>query len=207
MSQVKDILAGISHRVPNRTNIYPSLNNALRLIAKRLRYHDSSLVRGELGVSVAALASSASMPEDFWGLVTAPYILSTMRELKPLPNQQVKMSYSGNSTPRYYKMAGHTMNLTPGTASDITINGEYFKRPAALTKPSDEIPYNELFDDAIQEVLIHIHTTGRDANSLMVVRELINSLVDEVVPYIDRAAPVRFEDSAGLDALVNGEDW
>lgn len=206
MSQVKDILAGLSHRGLNRTNVYPSLNNALRLIAKRLRYYDSSLVRGNLDVAVTAPASSVEMPAGYWGLISAPYILSLRRELKPLPNQQVKMSYPENSVPAYYKMFGATMELTPGASSDIVINGEYWKRPATLTKPSDEIPYNELFDDVIQEALMYVHMTGKDAGVTAAFRELVFSLVDEVVPMIDRPGPTRFQDNAGFDSLLNG-DW
>ena len=206
MSQVKDILAGLSHRGVNRVNVYSSLNVALRLIAKRLRWNDSSLVRGNLDIAVTAPATSADMPADYWGLITAPYILSLRRELRPLPNQQTKMSYPENSIPIYYKMAGATMGLTPGAASDITINGEYWQRPATLVKPSDEIPYNELFDDAIQEALMYVHVNGRDAGSTAAFRELIYSLVDEVVPMLDRPAPTRFQDNAGYNSLLNG-DW
>jgi len=63
--------------------------------------------------------------------------------------------------------AGYPTNTTlPGNVfnhsaySNITIRGDYAKKPAKLTTMDDIIPYDELFDDAIQEYLIRMLVAG-----------------------------------------------
>jgi len=206
MSQVKDILDSIKHRLPDRTNIYPSLNRAIRLINKRLFYHQSSMIQGALSVTIAAGASTGSLPSDFWGLLENPYENGETYALKPLPNQETGLVYNTDSTPYYFKITGTTINLYPGSTAGTTINGAYWAKPTALTKMSDTLPFNELFDDAIEEVLIQIYTVEKPVD-LGVIREFLYAEVDAVVPYIDRIAPTRIPDNLHFNSLTESGGW
>ena len=206
MAQVKDIVDGIKHRLPDRANIYPALNRAVMMISKRLFYHKSTLVQGSLSVSVDASSSSVSMPSDFFGLMESPYINGKTYALLPVPDQTTKLNYTSDSTPIYYEMRGPTMYFYPGTSSAITINGGYWKKPTALTPPSDEIPFNGLFDDAIQEALIQVYTSDGNGSRVGALQNLISNAVDAVIPYLDLQAPKQFNDNLGLDFYAN-EEW
>lgn len=206
MSQVKDIIDGISHRLPDKINLYPALNRAVRMIAKRLFYHDVSLVRGSLSVSIAEDATTGTLPTDFWGLVGRPYIDGQTRYLEPLPEQRYKLLYTSAAIPIYYEIAGTSITLVPGASSASTVKGMYFQRPTQLTSPMDTMPYNEAFDDAIAEALIHTYITGNSTGSeVATMQHFINKAVDEMAPYMDKSAPVRTKDDLELDYLTN--EW
>jgi hypothetical protein len=201
MSQVKDIIDAIGHRLPDTNNLYPALNRAVRMIAKRLMYHDASMVRGSLSVTIAADSSSGSMPSDYWGLVDKPYLSTETRYLQPVPDPRYKLLYSSNSQPRYYEIVGTTINLYPGWTAGGTINGDYWTRPTKLTSPTDTMPFSEMFDDAIEEALLVIYT-GQDTGAL---QNIIYKSVDEIAPYLDKQATYRPEDQMNLDVLTN--EW
>ena len=209
MSTVADIIDGVKHRLPERANIYPVINNAVRMINKRLRVHEVSMIRGSLSVSFSADSSSASLPSDYWGLIEKPYINGKTYALEPVPDQSTKLRYTSNSTPSYYEVVGTSLYLYPGTSSAITINGAYWTQPTTLTKPTDTMPYSELFDEVIQEALMKIYKTGRtsgDPNEIGLLRELVREAVDDIAPRLDKAAPKKVPDNMGLDCLTN-EDW
>ena len=215
MSQVKDVIDGIKHRIPDRTNIYPALNRAVRLVNKRLFYHKSSWVRGALSIYVApyltdqhgsiitdvdgnyieilASASSGILPSDYWGMMEKPYISTKTYPLEPVPDQTTKLEYTDASTPIYYEITGDAIDLYPGSARAITINGQYWTRPARLTKPTDTMPYQELLDDVIQEVLLR-EIKGDDIGA---VQGFVYKAVDEIIPYVDKSGPKRIPDNAG----------
>jgi len=208
MSQAKNIYNNIKHRLPDRTNIYPTLNRAVRLVSKRLFYHKSNLVLGSLSVSITADTSTGTLPTDFWGLLDKPYISTKTYPLQALPNQRTGLLLTENSEPTYYKIVGSTLNLYPGSSSAITINGDYWTKPTQITKPTDTIPFDEQFDDVIEESLIHSFITGGttgDANTVSLMRNFINTQVDEIVPYIENSAPKRVPDSMGLDYQLDGD--
>jgi hypothetical protein len=206
MSTVQEIIDGIKHRLPERTNIYPALNRAVVMIAKRLFYHDVSMIRGSLSVSVAADSSSGSLPADFWGLTYKPYISGKQRFLEPVPDPRYKLRYTANATPIYFEIAGTTINLYPGTTSDITILGGYWAKPTKLTSPLDTMPFHEMFDDAIQEAIIHTLTTGNSTGGeIVALQNFIMKAVDEIAPYLDKPARFRVEDGMGLNFLTN--EW
>lgn len=209
MSQVNDIIDAIKHRLPDRVNIYPALNSAVRLIAKRLRFHNLSMMSGALSVTVTADSASASLPSDFWGLISRPYISGKTYTLKPIPSKETELDYTSYSVPIYYKTMGQTIYLYPGSSSEITINGDYWQRPTKLTKPSDTMPYFEQFDDAISESLIHYYQTGKtsgDPNASMLLSNFLNAAVDEIAPLIEKIEPMRVVDNVSFDTMTN-EGW
>ena len=186
------------------------LNRVVRLVSKRLFYHKSNLILGSLSVTIAADTDTGALPDDFWGLLDKPYISTKNYPLTPLPNQQTGLVFTDDSTPIYYKIIGNTINLYPGTSSEIIINGDYWTRPTQITKPTDTIPFDEQFDDVIEESLIHSFITGGttgDVNTVALMRNFINEQIDSIVPYIENSAPKRIPDSMGLDAQIDGADW
>lgn len=209
MSSARDIIDGIKHRLPSRVNLYPTLNRTVRMVSKRLFFHKSSLVKGALSVTITADSASASLPSDFWGLMEAPYISTDVRPLEPVPDRETKLTYSSNTTPMFYEIMGTTLYLYPGSSSEITIKGAYWSRPTAITKPSDTMPYNELFDDAIQEALLHIYSSGDSTGNpgeIGMLQNFINKSVDEIVPYIEMSAPKRLPSNLDYDAMAE-EEW
>jgi hypothetical protein len=187
-------------------NLYPDLNRAVRVISKRLKYHNSSLVRGALSVTIAAAASTGTMPTGYWGLLGKPYISGKTYSLEPVPDQETKMRYTSTSIPIYYEMVGSTIYLYPGSTAGCTIKGDYWLKPTALTKPSDTMPYNELFDDVIMDGLVHIHTSLNDPNAISMFQNMMTKAVDEIVAGLDSPAPYRFSDGLGIDSMTN-EGW
>jgi hypothetical protein len=181
------------------------------MISKRLFYHKSIIIKGELSVTFTAGSSTTALPDNFWGLIGKPYVNGDTVELQPIPNNKEKLFHTTAAQPRYYELAfsstggaysGPQMKLYPGASTETTVNGMYWSRPAKVSKPSDAVPFNEMFDDVIQEAVIHIYQTGLSSGNpsdLGLLKEYINTSVDEIVPYIELSAPVRFEDSMNLD--------
>jgi hypothetical protein len=112
-------------------------------------------------ITITSLASYADLPSDFWGFIERPYINTYQYTLAPIPNQDTKLLYINTSgTPIYYDLVGSKMYLYPETSADITINGKYWKKPATISRMDETLPYDELFDDAIQEVLVQTLNFG-----------------------------------------------
>uniref|UniRef100_A0A6M3JZ52 Uncharacterized protein n=1 Tax=viral metagenome TaxID=1070528 RepID=A0A6M3JZ52_9ZZZZ len=190
MSQAKDIIDAVAHRIPGTHNLYPAINTAIRYVAKRLFWHKSDLITGALSVSVAAAASTGTLPSDFWGLRGYPYMNGKTWHLNPLPDLITKLQYTSSGEPRYYQIKGQTIYLTPATGSAITINGDYWQRTTAITKLTDTMPWFEMFDDVIQEFLIQWYAVGsKDApQNIAALQGYVWEAVDMIVPFRDKTA-------------------
>lgn len=104
--------------------------------------------------TITSLDNYGLLPIDFWGLIGKPYISGQRIQLVPLPNQATAIYYDGaTGSPTYYEIKGDKIKVTPGSSTDITILGNYFKKPAKITSMDDVLPYNELFDMSIVEYL------------------------------------------------------
>ena len=246
MSTVAEFLEEIIDRIPEEkaSRLYPALNRALRILAKRLYVLESHLVKDELSVPIYAsveyavdtlafvsnqpeasdtITDSAAqfvaegfqagmpietdfttnpgpyrltavavgtltlastdiltaqtagddytlasrddfgyLPSDFWGFFgkAKPYVYGKTWPLLPLPSQDEKLAWGSAGEARFYELIGDRLYVTPATSSDITVKGLYFKRPAKITKETDIIPYQELFDDILQEYLVEILNAG-----------------------------------------------
>ena len=202
MSQVRDIIDAIKHRLPDRANIYPALNTAVRTISKRLKFHDSSMIKGELSITVTADSSSGTVPTDYWGMLERPYVSGEIRTLTPIPNQRTKLLYTDNTTPQWYEIIDRTINLYPGTSSEITLKGAYWKKETQLTKLTDTMPFSEMFDDAIQESLVRTYPTGESMGSFII------AAVDEMVPGLEKRSATRITQAVNYDAMMwDQEMW
>jgi hypothetical protein len=204
MSQVKSLIDAIAHRIPGRSNLYPALNTAVLLIAKRLFIYQSDMITDELDVSVSADTASGDLTTSFWGLTGKPYIDGYTWSLKPLPSKDVKLAYTSNAVPKYYQIKGTTIYLTPGTSSAITIKGDYFKKPTELTKPTDTVPFQGLFDDVIQEFMIKWYSEGSkgDPNAAVLLKAFVNDNVDLLIGKRDKTAAPQIPIAIDWQGLV-----
>lgn len=200
MSIISEILEGISHGLPKKVNI-ARVNRAVRLISKRLFYHESSLAKGALSVTVSADASSASLPSDYWGMIGWPYISDKTYRLHQLPDLETRLANTDTSEPKYFDVKGQTIHFYPGTSSEITINGDYWAMPTALTALGDTVPYAELFDDAIIMALAGTPPVDdkRNPQEMMIMKGIIDPMVDEVAPHRDKKTPTRVPDNTNLN--------
>jgi len=202
MTTAAELIDSVKHRLESRENIYPAINKAIRILAKRLMYHNSDLVTGSLNQAVLAAADSATLPTDFWGLRGFPYISGDTAYLKPLPSKSLIPIYQNDAVPIYYEIHGQTMKLIPGTASAITILGDYWQRPTKITAPLDTVPYFEQFDDAIGEYIVEaVKTKPKQESEIQLI---IIRAVDEIVPIRDMRGNTPFPSGEDWDFLANG---
>ena len=96
------------------------------------------------------------------------------------------------------------LELTPPTSSDITINGDYFAKPTEIKAPADTIPWNGVFDDAIQEFLIkwYVVGSGGKAEQILSLKDFFNDAVDSVVPIRDKTAPAHITEEIDWSGMV-----
>jgi len=142
-------------------------------------------------VTITSVDDFGYLPDDFWGFIEKPYIDGYTWPLNPLPNPGTKLIYAATSgTPRYYELKGNRLYVTPGTGTDITIIGDYWQKPAKLTTMDDYLPWNELFDDAIEEYLSRVLIAGVAATDAELGKYL-SGAVDLVVPKRSKKAPAQ----------------
>lgn len=122
------------------------------------------------GSLTAALAGSSvtlsgrkgygSLPADFGGLISQPYLSGRLEPLIPVPDIQTKMLLTGPGLPIYYELKGSKIYTYPPPSSDYTIIADYQAVPATLTLSTDTMPFNGLFDDAIAEAIMRTYRSG-----------------------------------------------
>ena len=136
------------------------------------------------------------LPSDFWGLRAKfePYLDGKTAPLIPLPSQAVALQYTGAGEPIYYKIVGTRIYVTPHTAADYTIKGDYYQKPTEVTAATSAIPFNELFDDLIADY-VEIYFRGplsKTGNTVQILDKLIKDGVDLVASKYDRKGPTHF---------------
>lgn len=185
--------ARLSDNVALADTIEPA-NRAIWLVAKRLFYHKSGLVRGDLSISITANSKTGTLPSDFAGLMGSPNLSSKLWKLTPLPDEDTRIYYADvYSTPRHYEILSTTILLIPGSGSAETVVGPYFKKPTTLTDTTDTIPWNGVLDDLIGEYLVEDSKVTPIPEAGM--QQLIISGVDEFIKKRDRKQPTRFRKS------------
>ncbi len=201
MSTVAEVLNYCKKKLPEHQDLYPYLNEAVRLVAKRLFINRSSLIKADFSQAVTSGESSVTMPSDFWGLVENPYEDGKTFKLEPLPNRTTQLNYSSTGTPQWFEMQGlSTMTIIPATSSTTTINGKYFQKPAELTKDTDIMPYNELFDTVIQQLILMQFKDGSDMAGL---EDYATQKVNELAQKTDKTQPARMINRSGFRQRLN----
>jgi hypothetical protein len=152
---------------------------------------------------IAATASSVAvtsddtfgyLPADFWGLKQKPHIQGRTEPLQPLPSPETALRHPGAGDPVYYEVMGSKIYVVPCAGADITIRGDYYRRPAAVTGTSSEIPFNELFDELIAEY-VEAGFRGplnRQESLTMVLDKLIRDGVDLIAVKYENRGPAGF---------------
>ncbi len=141
----------------------------------------------------------ADLPSDFWGLVdrgVLPYISTKSYSLQPLPDEQLPIQFKSGGDPYWFKIKGMKLYLTPPAGSNITIKGDYFQKPASITRMTDTIPFNELLDAPIQEFIVET-VAGGTAMSDAKLNQFLERQVDVVVNNRSLSAPY----------LMTGLNW
>ena len=145
---------------------------------------------------ITSEADYADLPTDFWGLVdrgVKPYISTQRYSLLPLPDEDLSIQFTSGSIPRWFKVKGMRLFLIPPAGSDITIKGDYFSRPATITRMTDTIPFNELLDAAIQEFIIETVVNGAAVSDAKL-NQFLQLQVDIVVNNRSLSAPTGMPD-------------
>jgi hypothetical protein len=129
------------------------------------------------------------LPSDFWGLVDLPYLDGQTSPLLPLPSQNVALQYSSAGFPYYYKIKRNNIHIIPHTSAAYTIKGDYFQKPTILTAMTNTLPFNELFDETIWELIIRLFKGGNVATDAL--EGHCNRQVDLIVTKREKKAPSR----------------
>lgn len=156
-------------------------------------------------VELTSLGDRVRLPGTFWGWCgddkeDYPNIDGYTDVLLPLPNRRAALEAGTGSLPRWFKIKGNMLYLYPATGSDITIKGDCFVKPTAVTALTDTLPFYELFDEAIEEVLAMLYEKGLSSqgeNQALLDKMLLES-VDLVVPLYGCKAPTGHQ---------GGVDW
>lgn len=140
------------------------------------------------------------LPTDFWGMVgERPFIDGETWELEPLPSQRVELAYTSAGEPRYFKIRNNKLYVIPATSSDITVKGDYFKRPTKLTATTDTVPFDELFDELLAEIIVRYYKGGFQGEAgLTELRLFVQEQVDSLVSGRDFKAPTQMP-RGGID--------
>ena len=154
MSTAADIFSQVRHTInADVYDVFGPLNEAIRVVTKRLYQIGSKIVHSNLAVALVENATYGSLPADFWGMDSHPYLSGYTTTLKPLPSVEVKLSYTGNGIPLYYEVKGVLIYITPSASGSFTIIGDYTVKPTKITASTATIPFNELFDDFLTDYI------------------------------------------------------
>jgi hypothetical protein len=155
-------------------------------------------------ITITSKADRVNLPSDFWGFCSDgaedyPHIDGYFETLKPLPSRLVSLQLSSAATPRYFKVKGQRLYLYPPTTADITIKGDYFKRPTAVSAVTDTLPYFEFFDDALGEIVAMFYNKdlSSQAENQALLERIYATAVDAVIPEYSQKAPA--EVSGGIE--------
>jgi hypothetical protein len=75
-------------------------------------------------------------------------------------NEDTSYDTSYYDFPRYYKIVGDTIFISPTPTSGVLITGRYFALPASFTAMADIIPWNGKFDEIFREGSVLILSSG-----------------------------------------------
>jgi len=183
--EIANIIQARGGIVPNY--YYDLLNHVIKILAGRMYYRNSDIISDELDVTVAAAGAYGELPDDFWGLISEPYIEGYTWMLKPSTGKALEISYVSSGQPSYYRVKNANIYIYPSTSAEIVIKGDYFAKPATITEPEGVLPYNEQFDIAIIEGIFMLI----QGKSLLEIEYYLNTTVDLYLSKRDKKSPVQ----------------
>lgn len=155
-----------------------------------LTLHTDDDVTDEAAGSTITITSDDAygfLPADFWGLFGKPYLDGKTYPLLQLPSTDVELQYTSAGLPHYYRIMGNKIYVTPNTSANYTIKADYFQKPTTLENTTDILPWDDLFNDVIYEIVINLFK-----KSGILVPELIsvlNTSIDVVANKRGKKAP------------------
>lgn len=157
-----------------------SLNNAIRVVTRRLLYRKSSLLKEAFSGSFGAGISYVDLPTGYLGFCpdAPPSVSGT--PMFPLPPYKYG-SYSATGTPEFYDVRGGKLNLYPTPTDATTVTALYFFKPDMLTNLSGDLPWFGLLDDLLGEALSLMGKTGQWGSITAEWEALINREVDKLL--------------------------
>jgi hypothetical protein len=195
------VAAGFQAGMPIYTDstVNPGPFRIASVAAGTITLHDDDSVTDEAAGTAITITSDDSygfLPDDFWGLWDEPYFLPPNAfqlledfNLSPVPSTTVEISYISPATPHYYKIRGNLIYLTPHVNRDIVVKADYFQKPTTLTSISDELPWNDIYNDVIYEICINLFK--KSGVIIKEVQALMNTAIDLVAMKRGRKAPHR----------------
>lgn len=183
-------VAGMYIRTDEASNLGPFKINTAAAGTLTLVSTDS-LTAAAAGsdVTITSEDDYCDLPTDFWGLIGKPWDEDKTYPLDPLPSQETRLQYPSAGSPLYYEIVGRKIYVTPATASDITIKGDYYKKPTSITGTSDTLPYDELFDDAIAELVVFLYKHSDVQVSQQALESFMQQNVDRIAARYGKIAP------------------
>ena len=149
-------------------------------------------------VVLTSLATYADLPSDFWGLrpdkqtgKSEIYISGKNYMLDPSPGLSTEILYTTAGDPQWYRIKNSKIYVYPPAASDITLLGNYFQMPTAITTTTDTLPFNELFDDAMTAATQRFRDGALDAAAIGALTALIWEMVDPIAGKRDGLGPTQ----------------
>lgn len=152
-------------------------------------------------VTITSVDDYAPLPNDFWGLAGKPYMSGNTWPLLPSPNMDTELQYTSAGEPMYYRLKGSLLWVYPATASDYTICGDYYRKPAKISQMQDKIPFDQLLDDVIQEYLVEAINGGSAAASSRLTQFLVEQ-TDLIAALRGKAAPAEMPDGINYSVLM-----
>jgi len=149
-------------------------------------------------VTITSAADCGFLPPDFWGLGQFdPYLVGKTTPLMPVPDTLTEIQFASSGVPYYYKIRGELIYVIPAASSAQTIKADYFYKPATMENTTDYLPWNDMFNDVIYEIVINLF---KKSGILVPELQAILNRVDLIAVKRGKKAPrqlkrgIRYED-------------
>ncbi len=166
MAIVKDLLEEVAHetkraKIDSAVNIFQAINNVISTIFLELQKRGSDTIKGSLAVTITGGENLGALPEDFAGFMTRPYVSGQRKPLVPI-NPEDKLMYDGQTTqiPKLFDLLDTEIQVFPVPDQDITIKGDYAKRPVDVAAITDTVPYSDKFLSTIRNGIFLLNKYG-----------------------------------------------
>jgi hypothetical protein len=154
---------------PPVETMYSAIGIVSDYLASRLFMLGSDLLREEVSLAYEAGVNTADLPFGLIGTIELPFAVNSIGdryapELTPLPRgMRSILRGAPNGTPRHFEITGDSLVLFPAPAQPCTVIFEASIPPEKPTMPSDDIPFNGLFDYIFREVVLLVMQQGGGA--------------------------------------------
>lgn len=184
LGDITQTLQEIFDKVVIRMNNEPPLQDFITTtqhvvdsIDKRLQVLQSDLIKYDMTKDFAVDEYQANLPYGFLGVDGTPYFSTATivkRILTPLPDCK-RGSYTDTGIPEHYDIRNGSINVYPSCSEAVTLKYTAYKKHN-ISKLTDNIPYQGLFNDTITELVVKF-----GSNPANVVDGVIDAIVYRAV--------------------------